>query len=110
MHHRVWLMAILSVVILACDSGSAQNSVNITLDGVFLLNGKPVFPIGFSEAPPVDAVTPDGRADTPNWRRMGPCSVAAGPPTEGLLLKQGWIMCSTAPPRPDCSAPSTSPT
>ena len=61
MHHRVWLMAILSVVILACDSGSAQNSVNITLDGVFLLNGKPVFPIGFSEAPPVDAVTPDGR-------------------------------------------------
>src|SRR2546427_8191453 len=52
--------------LLACAPAVAA-SLAINPDNVFLIDGRPVFPIGFTKAPPPDAKTPAGRDA---WREL----------------------------------------
>src|SRR5438093_4848036 len=84
--------------LLACAPAFAA-SVAINGDNVFLIDGRAVFPIGFTKAPPPDAKTPSGRDA---WRALsanGAVFHRAGPdePTVRLLLDrsaQAGILCA----------------
>jgi hypothetical protein len=60
--HRVLSMLIL-LFAMAAIKASAQtgNRVTINSDNVLVINGKKVFPIGFTTAPPPDARAPNGK-------------------------------------------------
>ncbi|MEK7404652.1 MAG: hypothetical protein AAB225_06050 [Acidobacteriota bacterium] len=71
---------------------AAQPRVSIRSDGVQLIDGKPVFPIGFTKAPPADGKTPEGRDAYAELRgagtvfhRTGPAKGQWGPETEATL-------------------------
>ena len=58
------LPAVLFVTVLMSmlSPGRSLSQVTINEDGVLLVNGKKVLPIGFSNGPPPDGRTPDGRS------------------------------------------------
>src|SRR5262249_23814554 len=84
------LGAILFGVILMGGHGSSQVAIDMTPNGVFALNGKLLFPIGFTEGSPVDCLTPDGRdaylAPAANGDVFNRCRAANwGPAAEAAL-------------------------
>lgn len=57
-------MALLTILIalpLAATAAEGPLHVGIGADGQFLVNGRAVFPIGFSGGPPVESYTPEGK-------------------------------------------------
>ncbi len=63
---------------LALTAGAAI--VTIRADGVFLVDGRPVFPIGFTKAPPADGETPDGADAYAELARLGTVFHRCGAP------------------------------
>src|SRR2546422_11714352 len=84
--------------LLACAPAFAA-SLTINPDNVFLIDGRPVFPIGFTKAPPPDAKTPAGRDA---WRELaanGAVFHRCGPDERTLRLlldrsAQAGILCA----------------
>lgn len=58
------LLAVLFWVVITSSPCPAQrpSAVTINQDGVLVVNGRKILPIGFSNGPPPDGRTPDGRA------------------------------------------------
>lgn len=87
MSFRILALSYVLLVAASQSAAAAPTVVTINSDGVFLIDGKPAFPIGFSEAPPPDGVTPAGhdayaelasngavfhRCRAPNWPATEP--------------------------------------
>ena len=72
------------VVILALASASAAMArngtrVEVNSDKVLVINGRKVFPIGFTMPPPPDAKTPDGKDALAELRDAGATFLRTGP-------------------------------
>ena len=63
--HSAWANAaiVIALALLFLPAGSAADASNVTIDSdnVLVIDGRKVFPIGFTMPPPQDGKTPDGR-------------------------------------------------
>ena len=61
--HLIGLFVIfLTMVLSSLSSGGRLSEVIVNQDGVLVVNGEKILPIGFSNGPPPDGRTPDGRS------------------------------------------------
>lgn len=95
----IWVRNIFSIAILALLSNAfplhAGNKVSINEDNVLVINGKKVFPIGFTMAPAPDAKAPDGRPGLQVVADAGVTFFRTGPAKAGwneaaFELEQKW--------------------
>src|SRR5438876_4970959 len=56
-----FVSGLLALGLAGVDSGRAGTKVELTRDGVAVVDGKKVFPIGFTMPPPPDGKTPEGK-------------------------------------------------
>src|SRR5437762_9847868 len=63
----------------AAQPNIAPTKVIITLEHVLSINGKKVFPIGFTIPPPPDAKTPGGKLALDEFREAGAIFIRTGP-------------------------------
>lgn len=89
MRHTIFILAFLCVV---AAPHASSSDVHFTKDNVFVVDGKPAFPIGFTIAPPPDGKTPDGRdayaelkSNGTVFHRCGPKPEEWGPAAEAQL-------------------------
>jgi len=87
----VWMTKVLLVLTVGCLVAAAA-PVAINSDGVLTVNGKPVFPIGFTLAPPPWGKTPAGgdayaelKSNGTVFHRCGPARGQWGAPAEAAL-------------------------
>ncbi len=68
-------------IALACFyfNNTFANTVSLNADGVLVIDGKMVFPIGFTTAPPPDGKTPDGKNAIKELADAGATFLRAGP-------------------------------
>lgn len=96
MKKQIAVLAGLAAGVLVCagwlPGQSAARKVTIRPDNVLLIDGRPVFPIGFTKAPPADAKTPgggDGYAELSTlgtvFHRCGPAPGQWSPKAEAEL-------------------------
>ena len=78
--HRVSIGLILAALLAGCFLPSAAaNMVSVNADGVLVIDGKKVFPIGFTVAPPPDGKTPTGKNAIEELADAGATFLRAGP-------------------------------
>ena len=77
------VIALASVLAIAVDAAAQPNTaptkVVITPEHVLSINGKKVFPIGFTIPPPPDAKTPGGKLALEEFREAGAIFIRTGP-------------------------------
>src|SRR3954469_7422184 len=71
------------------------NKVTLNSDNVLVINGRKVFPIGFTLAPPPDGKTPTGRNGIAELADAGGTFFRTGPRGEGwnestITMEQKW--------------------
>src|SRR6266496_2686844 len=91
MTHRL----VLPLVVIFASTTLAQpvpGPTKITIDENFVLviNGKKIFPIGFTIIPPPDAKAPSGKLAMEEWRAGGGTFIRTGPMKEDNWDK-GWM-------------------
>ena len=69
--NAAWLMLLLPTLALAQAPLTSVTRVTTEPDGRFFVDGKPVFPIGFTQGPPADAKDPNGANGMAVLRREG---------------------------------------
>lgn len=80
------LISVGLILCLCAATASAQSSkITLNEDGVLLVDGKKVFPIGFTMPPPPGATTPDGKDGIQELYDAGGSFMRTGPSG-----KQGW--------------------
>src|SRR3954454_25052047 len=72
-------MTVVVVLFVSCTSSLAGNKVTINEDKVLLINGKKVFPIGFTMAPPPGSKAPNGRDGLQELHDAGGSFLRSGP-------------------------------
>lgn len=106
-HSKISIAFLRICVSLALIASCSAGEIAIRGDGVFLQDGKPVFPIGFTKAPPAGAMTPwqtNGYAELKKngavFHRCAPSQTKWGPEAEAELdrlmdasAKQG-LLCA----------------
>lgn len=62
MHRRVWWILLIVLCVSALNAQPADRPIQVSIGpaGQFVVNGKDVFPIGFTVGPPTGAKAPDG--------------------------------------------------
>ena len=74
------LASVLAITVnAAAQPNTAPTKVMITPEHVLSINGKKVFPIGFTTPPPPDAKTPDGKPALEELREAGAIFIRTGP-------------------------------
>jgi hypothetical protein len=91
--HKLLLAA---VPVLARGFAGEASIVTISPDNVLLINGKKVFPIGFTMPPPVDGKTPEGRSGLQELAAAGATFMRTGTQGEDwntatLDREQQWL-------------------
>lgn len=84
---RIVLTALLlstAPVVLGIAPGITPSRVTINADGVCVINGAKVFPIGFTMPPPPEGLTPEGKNAIRALRDAGATMLRTGP------MAQGW--------------------
>src|SRR5438105_13317281 len=84
MHARIRSLVVIAYIALFGTTGEAQpntapTKVIITPEHVLSINGKKVFPIGFTIPPPPDAKTPGGKLALQEFRDAGAILIRTGP-------------------------------
>jgi len=71
--HRVGVPAILLILASACTFATAGQAAHVTIngDGVLLIDGRKILPIGFTGGPPPDGRTPEGKPAFEEIRAAG---------------------------------------
>jgi hypothetical protein len=74
-------LALLASLLLICAPSDAAPGTNVTLapHGALLINGRAVFPIGFTMPPPPDGKTPDGKEAIAELADAGATFLRTGP-------------------------------
>lgn len=78
------------------SAGDDGTRVTVNPDGVLVIDGAPVFPIGFTEPPPPDGLTPDGTDALAELRDagatfLGRTGASGGPWTEETIaMERRW--------------------
>jgi hypothetical protein len=90
---RLWTAAVLlCFVCLAHNAFSARNVVTINSDNVLVINGRKVFPIGFTLGPPPGAKTPSGKDGLQELADAGGTFIRTGPQetnwADGTFVKE----------------------
>ena len=69
------------IIALACflNFNSRANNVSINADGVMVIDGQKVFPIGFTISPPPEGKTPAGKNSIAELADAGATFLRAGP-------------------------------
>src|SRR5437588_11751327 len=84
MRHRFRVVFAAACVLATSATATAQvrtgpSKVEITPEHVLSINGKKVFPIGFTIPPPPDAKTPSGKLALEEFRDAGAILIRTGP-------------------------------
>lgn len=97
---RLYASALVVVALVSVFAGAAQAAgtrVTINPGHVILLNGEPVFPIGFTLGPPPDGKTPDGKDALQELADAGATFLRTGPTggdqwdQEAMAREQQWM-------------------
>ena len=94
-------LTLISILTLAAGFALAQgNRVSINADQVLVINGRKVFPIGLTKAPPPGATTPDGRPAYAELREGGAVfmrtGTSGGPWSEATIAEEDRWMAAAA--------------
>ena len=84
--HKLLLAA---VPVLALGFAGEASVVTINLDNVLLIDGKRIFPIGFTMPPPLDGLTPEGKNGLQELADAGATFMRTG--TQGENWNQATI-------------------
>ncbi len=89
---KLSIFILVTLLLLAVRGNVTATEVTVNSDGVLVVDGQPVFPIGFSKAPPRDGKTPYGedayaelKTNGTVFHRVGPPSRQWGPVAEAEL-------------------------
>ncbi len=98
----MYLAVLAAGLMLAAGTALAAGThVEVNADGVLLIDGRKVFPIGFSNGPPYDGRTPDGKHAFDELRAAGTHFLRTGATNEGwtepvIAEQQRWLDAAAA--------------
>ncbi len=78
-----WAVLVLWFSAVVLWGADGPRHVTIRADNVILIDGAPVFPIGFTKAPPPDGKTPSGSDAYAELKTLGTIFHRCGPPPKG---------------------------
>jgi hypothetical protein len=89
---KSWIHLLLLCAIASPNSGEAASHVSVNSDQVLVIDGKKVFPVGFTMPPPADGKAPNGKDGIGELRDAGATflrtGVMGGPWNEAAIAKE----------------------